>query len=74
MLRAPMASETLLSLEQKIDRLIAICDQLQAENRSLKEREAALLRERSKLIEKNDTARSRVEAMISRLKNLDADS
>jgi len=68
-----MATETLHSLEQKIDRLIAICEKLQAENRSMKEREGTLLRERSKLIEKNDTARSRVEAMISRLKNLDVD-
>jgi len=69
-----MTTDNLHSLEQKIDRLIAICDQLQAENRSLRERENSLLRERSKLVEKNDTARTRVEAMISRLKNLDVDS
>lgn len=69
-----MSTENLHNLEQKIDRLIAICDHLQAENRSLREREGSLLRERSKLIEKNDTARSRVEAMITRLKNLDIDS
>jgi len=69
-----MSSDNLQSLAQKIDRLIAICDQLQAENRALKERESTLLRERSKLIEKTDTARNRVEAMISRLKSLDVDS
>ncbi|MCK9504482.1 MAG: TIGR02449 family protein [Porticoccaceae bacterium] len=68
-----MTTDNLHNLEQKIDRLIAVCDQLQAENRSLREREGALLRERSKLVEKNDTARTRVEAMISRLKNLDVD-
>ena len=69
-----MATDRLEKLEVKIDRLIAICDQLKAENLSLRERESALLRERSKLVEKNDTARNRVEAMITRLKNLDVDS
>lgn len=69
-----MATDRLEKLEDKIDRLIAICDQLKSENQALREKEGALLRERSKLVEKNDTARSRVEAMISRLKNLDVDS
>jgi cell division protein ZapB len=68
-----MSANSLQQLEQKIDRLIALCDHLQAENRSLREREGNLMRERSKLIEKNDSARTRVEAMISRLKNLDVD-
>ncbi len=69
-----MADTNLQQLEQKLDRLIAACARLQAENRSLRERESALIKERSKLIEKNDLARSRVEAMIGRLKNLEVDS
>ena len=69
-----MAAENLRQLETKIDRLIDICNQLQAENSALRERETALLKERGALIEKNDTARSRVEAMITRLKNLEVDS
>ena len=66
-----MTSETLRNLERKLDRLIALCDQLHADNQRLREREASLLRERSLLLEKNELARSRVEAMISRLKRLD---
>ena len=69
-----MATTTPELLEQKLDRLLEICTQLQAENHSLRERESALLKERGKLIERNDQARTRVEAMITRLKNLDVDS
>ena len=68
-----MATHDYAQLEQKLDQLIEACKRLQAENASLRERENHLLRERGKLIEKNDLARSRVEAMITRLKNLDVD-
>ena len=68
-----METNNLQLLEQRLDRLIEICNQLQSENSSLREREIALLRERGKLVEKNDLARGRVEAMINRLKNLDVD-
>ncbi len=67
-------SNDLQTLEQKIDRLINICARLQKENVSLREREASLLRERSRLLEKNELARSRVEHMIVRLKNLNSES
>ena len=69
-----MASEILLQLEQKLDSLIVLCDQLHADNHRLRERESTLLRERSQLLEKNELARSRVEAMISRLKSLDIEA
>ncbi len=69
-----MARNDLQQLEDKIDRLIAVCEHLQAENQSLREREANLLKERGRLVEKNETARSRVEAMITRLKNLEVDN
>ncbi len=68
-----MATDTLRQLEKKLDMLIELCDQLQAENNSLRDKESALLKERSKLLEKNETARSRVEAMITRLKSLDTE-
>ncbi|MEZ5530468.1 MAG: TIGR02449 family protein [Porticoccaceae bacterium] len=67
-------SDDLHTLEQKIDRLINICARLQKENLSLRERESSLLRERSRLLEKNELARSRVEHMIVRLKNLNNES
>ena len=68
-----MTTNNLQILELKLDQLIAICQQLQAENSRLRDREGTLLKERGKLIEKNDVARSRVESMITRLKNLDVD-
>ncbi len=66
-------SDDLLHLEQKIDRLINICARLQKENESLRDRESSLLKERSKLLEKNELARNRVEHMIVRLKGLNSE-
>lgn len=60
-------------LEQKLDRLIELCQQLQRENLALREREAGLVSERGKLLEQNELARQKVETMINRLKNLSAE-
>lgn len=65
-----MSQDQLEQIENKVDRLIALCSKLHQENCALREREANLLRERGKLIEKNEQARHRVEGMISRLKSL----
>jgi len=65
-----MSEETFKSLEDKIERLVAHSTRLVAENTALREREAGLLRERGKLLEKNEQARAKVEAMISRLRGL----
>jgi len=61
------------SSKHTIDRLINLCARLQKENESLREREARLLKERSKLLEKSEMARNRVEHMIVRLKNLNTE-
>lgn len=63
-----MADNQLQLLEQKIDELIALCQQLNQENQSLKADSISWLRERQDLMEKNELARSRVEAMINRLR------
>lgn len=68
-----MALNELQQMEQKIDRLINLCARLQTENQNLRTRENNLLKERSKLLEKNEMARSRVENMITRLKALDSE-
>lgn len=68
-----MSNDLLLALETKLDKLILLCNRLQQENTELKARESEWLRERVRLVEKNELARSRVEAMISHLKNLDAE-
>jgi cell division protein ZapB len=59
--------------EDKLDRLIELCQQLKQENQALREREAGLVGERSQLIEKNEMARQKIETMINRLRNLSAE-
>ena len=59
--------------EEKLDRLIELCQQLKQENQVLREREAGLVGERSQLIEKNEMARQKIETMINRLRNLSAE-
>ena len=68
-----MSDVLLLSLETKLDRLILLTSRLQQENAELKSRESAWQQERVRLIEKNELARSRVEAMITHLKSLDTE-
>jgi cell division protein ZapB len=68
-----MSNDLLLSLETKLDRLLMVCQRLQQENADLKARESDWQRERQRLIEKNELARTRVEAMITHLKTLDVE-
>lgn len=58
-------------LEQRVDALVKVCDQLQDENRSLKQRQDTLTAERANLLQKNEQVRARVEAMIGRLKAME---
>jgi len=59
-------------LETRLSEVIAMCQRLDIENRSLRDQQHALVEERARLIEKNETARSKVEQMIVRLKSLEA--
>ena len=61
-------------LEQRVDALVKICDQLQDENKSLKQRKDVLAGERATLLQKNEQVRARVEAMIGRLKAMEQGS
>ncbi len=58
-------------LEDRVDDLIKAVERLQQENKDLRENQSSLVTERSQLIEKTELARTRVEAMISRLKALE---
>ena len=60
------------ALEEKIDRLIRICERLEDENRALRDQQNSLIAERATLVEKSELARSRVEAMITRLRGMEA--
>ena len=64
-------SVDLRSLESQVDELIQTCEQLTDENRALRDQQSTLVAERASLIEKSELARSRVEAMIARLKAME---
>ncbi len=61
----------LKTLESKVDELIQLCQQFKNENNVLREHKSQLTAERGHLMEKNELARSRIEAMILRLKTLE---
>ena len=61
----------LQALETQVDDLIQTCEQLTDENRALRGQQSTLVAERASLIEKSELARSRVEAMIARLKAME---
>jgi cell division protein ZapB len=67
------SDDPLQSLETRLDRLIQLCNRLQEENTALKTSANEWQRERVRLVEKNELARARVEAMIVRLKSLEAE-
>ena len=58
-------------IEDRLDDLVKICNQLQSENKSLKEKQETLSRERATMVQKNEEVRARVEAMIVRLKSME---
>ena len=60
------------ALEEKIDRLIHVCNNLADENRSLHEQVVNLMAERAALIEKGELARSRIEAMIQHMRAIES--
>ena len=66
-----MADNQLKTLEQKIDELIALCSELNRENQALKADSAGWHRERQDLIDKNELARTKVEAMLDRLRTME---
>ena len=66
-----MADKQLKDLETKIDELISLCQELNRENSTLKAEIAGWHDERKDLIDKNELARSKVEAMIDRLRTME---
>jgi cell division protein ZapB len=66
-----MTNLDLDQLERQIEELIHTCTQLKEENQSLRVSQEHLVAERAELIEKAELARSRVEAMITRLKAME---
>lgn len=69
--KADMSDHDLRKLEQRVEELIHACSYLKDENKSLRARQDSLVAERAALIEKTEQARTRVEAMITRLKSME---
>jgi cell division protein ZapB len=65
--------QDLRALELRVEELIRACIHLKDENKTLRADVELLSRERDKLIENNATARTRVEAMIDKLKSLESE-
>ncbi len=65
------ADKDLQQLEKQLHKLLAQIHKLREENQSLHVRQEALVTERASLVAKNDEARTKVEAMINRLKGLE---
>ena len=63
--------DDLKRLEGRLDDLVQVCDRLQSENKSLKEQQDSLSKERAPLLQNNEQVRGRVEAMIVRLKSME---
>jgi cell division protein ZapB len=61
----------LVRLTKRVEELIALLEHLRDENRALRARHETLAGERAALMHKNEQVRTRVEAMIGRLKTLE---
>lgn len=66
-----MATFDIDRFELGVEHLLRLCQRLQDENASLRARQEALMAERGELIEKTEQTRSRVEAMLSRLRAME---
>lgn len=64
-------AEHIRFLERRVDDLLALCERLREENRILRDSQESLNADRASLLEKNEQARSKIEAMISRLKAME---
>jgi cell division protein ZapB len=61
----------LIRLGKRIEELVTLLEHLREENRALRARHESLAGERAALMHKNEQVRTRVEAMIGRLKTME---
>jgi cell division protein ZapB len=61
----------LTRLTKRVEELVTLLVHLKDENRALRARHESLAGERATLMQKNEQVRTRVEAMIGRLKTLE---
>ena len=63
----------LSTLKKRIDELITFCDQLERKQEAMAAEQEKGVQERTRLLEKNELAKAKIEAMIMRLKSLEQD-
>jgi cell division protein ZapB len=61
------------TLEKRIDELITLCDELESKHRAMETDRESWMQERTRLLEKNEMTKAKIEAMIMRLKSLQQD-
>ena len=66
-----MEESRIQAFSAKIDKLLAHCQKLETDNAALREQQEDWHSERAKLMQKNDLAKNKIEAMIGRLKALE---
>ena len=66
-----MEKDAIEQLEQQVDDLLRASRRSRDENMLLKSQQTAWLAERTRLVEKTDLARSRIDKMVTRLKEMD---
>lgn len=66
-----MEQPELQALADKLDRLIERCQKLEQDNAAMRELQDDWNRERAQLLQKNDLAKHKIEAMIGRLRALE---
>ena len=66
-----MSEDRFQSLNEKVDELIDLCADMKRENQLLKAGENSWQNERKQLMDKNKTAKSKLESILVRLKAMD---
>ena len=66
-----MEKDDLQQLEKQVDDLLRVSRRTREENMLLKSQQSAWVTERAKLVERTELARSRIDKMVERLKELD---
>lgn len=66
-----MEKDDLQQLEQQVDDLLRVSRRTREENMLLKSQQSAWVTERARLVERTELARSRIDKMVERLKELD---
>lgn len=69
-----MSNTPIQLLQQKIDKLLAVHEDLRQQNQHMRTNEAQWQAERAKLVQQNEMARRKVNEMIQRLQTLERNS